>query len=215
MKSRRILMSLSGVIICAISVGIFKIAALGVDPFQSLMSGLDQLIPIPFGTLYVIVNLLLLTFSIVVDRHNIGIATFINLFLLGYITQFTYDFLQTVIVNPSMVVRILCLLVGIVIICFGSALYMTADLGVSTYDAVAIVLSGKWKLAKFQYCRIGTDLVCVVAGTIIFLIGGGTVSQIPTIVGVGTIITAFFMGPLIEYFNVKVARPLLAGREEK
>lgn len=209
MKTRRIMMSLSGVIICAISVGIFKIAALGVDPFQSLMSGLDKLIPIPFGTLYVIVNLLLLTFSLVVDRHNIGIATFINLFLLGYITQFTYDYLQTVIVNPSMVVRMLCLLVGIVIICFGSALYMTADLGVSTYDAVAIVLSGKWKLAKFQYCRIGTDLVCVVAGTVIFLIAGGTVAQIPTIVGVGTIITAFFMGPLIEFFNVKIARPLL------
>ena len=209
MKTRRIMMSLSGVIICAISVGIFKIAALGVDPFQSLMSGLDKLIPIPFGTLYVIVNLLLLTFSLVVDRHNIGIATFINLFLLGYITQFTYDYLQTVIVNPSMLVRMLCLLVGIVIICFGSALYMTADLGVSTYDAVAIVLSGKWKLAKFQYCRIGTDLVCVVAGTVIFLIGGGTVAQIPTIVGVGTIITAFFMGPLIELFNVKFARPLL------
>lgn len=209
MKTRRIMMSLSGVIICAISVGIFKIAALGVDPFQSLMSGLDKLIPIPFGTLYVIVNLLLLTFSLVVDRHNIGIATFINLFLLGYITQFTYDYLQTVIANPSMLVRMLCLLVGIVIICFGSALYMTADLGVSTYDAVAIVLSGKWKLAKFQYCRIGTDLVCVVAGTVIFLIGGGTVAQIPTIVGVGTIITAFFMGPLIEFFNVKFARPLL------
>lgn len=201
MKTRRIMMSLSGVIICAISVGIFKIAALGVDPFQSLMSGLDKLISIPFGTLYVIVNLLLLTFSLVVDRHNIGIATFINLFLLGYITQFTYDYLQTVIVNPSMLVRMLCLLVGIVIICFGSALYMTADLGVSTYDAVAIVLSGKWKLAKFQYCRIGTDLVCVVAGTVIFLIGGGTVEQIPTIVGVGTIITAFFMGPLIEFFK--------------
>lgn len=209
MKSRRILMSLSGVIICAISVGIFKIAALGVDPFQSLMSGLDKLIPIPFGTLYVIVNLLLLTFSLVVDRHNIGIATFINLFLLGYITQFTYEFLQTVIVNPSMAVRVLCLLIGIVIICFGSALYMTADLGVSTYDAVAIVLSGKWKLAKFQYCRIGTDLVCVIAGTVIFLIGGGTIAQIPTIVGVGTIVTAFFMGPLIEFFNVKIARPLL------
>ena len=209
MKNRRILMSLSGVIICAISVGIFKIAALGVDPFQSLMSGLDKLIPISFGTLYVIVNLLLLTFSLVVDRHNIGIATFINLFLLGYITQFTYEFLQTVIVNPSMIVRVFCLLIGIVIICFGSALYMTADLGVSTYDAVAIVLSGKWKLAKFQYCRIGTDLVCVIAGTVIFLIGGGTIAQIPTIVGVGTIVTAFFMGPLIEFFNVKIARPLL------
>ena len=36
---KRIAMSFFGVIICAISVGIFKIAALGVDPFQSLMAG--------------------------------------------------------------------------------------------------------------------------------------------------------------------------------
>ncbi len=210
MKSRRIFMSLFGVIICAISVGIFKIAALGVDPFQSLMSGLDKLIPISFGTLYVIVNLILLTFSLVVDRHNIGIATFINLFLLGYITEFTYSFLQTVFVNPSMITRLLCLLVGIVIICFGSAFYMTADLGVSTYDAVAIVLAYKWELAKFKFCRIATDLICVIAGTVIFLIGGGALKEVPTIVGIGTIITAFFMGPLIEYFNDKIARPFLS-----
>lgn len=209
MKSRRIFMSLFGVIICAISVGIFKIAALGVDPFQSLMSGLDKLIPISFGTLYVIVNLILLTFSLLVDRHNIGIATFINLFLLGYITEFTYSFLQTIFVNPSMITRLLCLLVGIVIICFGSAFYMTADLGVSTYDAVAIVLAYKWKISKFKFCRIATDLVCVIAGTVIFLIGGGALKDVPTIVGIGTIITAFFMGPLIEYFNDKIARPFL------
>ena len=208
-KTRRILMSLCGVIICAVSVGVFKIAALGVDPFQILMSGLDSLIPISFGTLYVIVNLLLLTFSLIVDRSKIGLATFINLFLLGYITEFTYETLQTVIVNPSMAVRALCLLVGIVVICFGSALYMTADLGVSTYDAIAIALSGKWKLARFQYCRIATDLVCVVSGVLLFLAAGGTIAQIPTIAGIGTIITAFFMGPLIELFNVHVARPLL------
>lgn len=214
MKTRRIFMSLFGVIICAISVGIFKIAALGVDPFQSLMAGLDKLIPISFGTLYVIVNLILLTFSLVVDRHNIGIATFINLFLLGYITEFTYSFLQTVFINPSMIVRLVCLLVAIVIICFGSAFYMTADLGVSTYDAVAIVLSGKWKIAKFKFCRIATDLICVIAGSLIFLIGGGTMGEIPTIVGVGTIITAFFMGPLIELFNDKIARPFLNKAEK-
>ena len=208
-KTRRILMSLCGVLICAVSVGIFKIAALGVDPFQSLMSGLDALIPIDFGTLYVIVNVVLLSFRLIVDRHNIGIATFINLFLLGYITDFTYGWLQTVIIDPSLVVRALCLTVGVVVICIGSALYMTADLGVSTYDAVAIVLSGKWKLGKFKYCRIATDLVCVVAGCAIFLIAGGEWKMIPTIAGVGTIITAFFMGPLIEFFNAKIARPLL------
>lgn len=38
-KIKRILMSMCGVIICAVSVAVFKIAALGADPFQSLMAG--------------------------------------------------------------------------------------------------------------------------------------------------------------------------------
>lgn len=205
-------MSLFGVLICAVSVGIFKIAALGVDPFQSFMAGLDAVIPISFGTLYVITNAVLLLFALIFDRHYIGIATFINLFLLGYITQFTYEFLQTVIVNPGMPLRIFCLVLGVVIICFGSAFYMTADLGVSTYDAIALIISNTWKKGKFQYVRIATDLVCVLLGVSLFLLSGGKISQIPTIAGIGTIITAFFMGPLIEFFNVKIARPFLKGR---
>ena len=206
---RRIFMSLAGVIICAVSVGVFKLAALGVDPFQSLMSGLDALIPIKFGALYVIVNAILLLFSIFADRHNIGIATFINLFLLGYITQYTYEFLQKVIPDPSMIVRVICLIIGIVVICFGSALYMTADLGVSTYDAVAIVMANKWKMGKFKYIRICTDLVCVVLGCILFVMAGNPIGKLPTIAGIGTIVTAFFMGPLIDLFNEKIAKPLL------
>ena len=203
-------MSLFGVIICAISVGVFKIAALGVDPFQSFMAGLDNLVPLDFGLLYIIVNALLLIFALVFDRHYIGIATFINLFLLGYITQFSYQFLQTVIVEPSIFVRAACLVVGVVVICFGSAFYMTADLGVSTYDAVALIIVNTWKKGKFQYVRIITDIVCVILGAALFVLGGGKISAIPTIAGIGTIITAFFMGPLIEFFNVHVARPLLA-----
>ena len=209
MKTRRIFMSLAGVLICAVSVGVFKIAALGVDPFQSLMSGLDNWIPIPFGTLYVLVNLALLVFSLVADRRNIGIATFINLFLLGYITQFSYALFQRWLPDPSLLVRSLCLIVGIVVICFGSSLYMTANLGVSTYDAVAIVLSGKWKWGQFQYVRICCDLVCVILGVGIFLLSGGSFAQVPTIAGIGTIITAFFMGPLIQFFNTHVAKPIL------
>ena len=209
---KRIGMSLFGVIICAVSVGIFKIAALGVDPFQSFMAGLDAMIPIDFGTLYVITNAVMLIFALVFDKHYIGIATFINLFLLGYITQFTYDLLQKVIVAPSIMIRILCLIEGVVIICFGSAFYMTADLGVSTYDAVALIICNTWKKGKFQYVRIITDIVCVILGVALFLLAGGGLAQIPTIAGIGTIITAFFMGPLIEFFNVHVARPVLKGK---
>ena len=211
--AKRIGMSLFGVIICAISVGIFKIAALGVDHFQSFIAVLDAIVPIKFGTLYVITNAVMLLFALIFDRHYIGIATFINLFLLGYITQFTYEFLQTVIVDPSIPVRVACLVVGVVIICFGSAFYMTADLGVSTYDAVALIIVNTWKKGKFQYVRIITDLVCVALGIALFLMSGAELIKVPTIVGVGTIITAFFMGPLIEFFNVHIARPFLKGKE--
>ena len=70
---KRVFMSLFGVIICAISVGIFKIAALGVDPFQSFMAGLDALVPIQFGILYVIANAVLFIFLFFkFDFINIG-----------------------------------------------------------------------------------------------------------------------------------------------
>ena len=202
-------MSFFGVIICGMAVGFFKIAAFGVDPFQSFMSGVDKLVPIAFGTLYVIVNVCLLSFSLLCNRHMIGLATFINLFLLGYITQFSYAILQRLLGVPSMLVRVICLLIGIIIICFSSSLYMTADLGVSTYDAVALTLSEKYKIGRFQYVRICTDFICVVLGIVLFLLGGGNVKEIPAFVGLGTIVTAFFMGPLIEVFNVKVSGPLL------
>ena len=86
-------MSVLGVLICGISVAMFKHAALGVDPFQSLMSGLNAVIPISFGTLYVMANLLLLSFSFFMDRKKIGIATVINLLFLGYVAEWMQNLL--------------------------------------------------------------------------------------------------------------------------
>ena len=212
MKVRRIFMSIIGVVICGISVGFFKLAAFGVDPFQCLMSGLNKLFPISFGTLYLIVNIFLLFFSLIFDRRNVGFATFVNMFLLGYITQFTFDILQGIFIEPSILIRIISLVIGLFLICISISLYSTAKLGVSTYDAIAITMAEKWHITKFQYCRMITDFVCVIVGIILFLIAKGKISEVLNFAGIGTIITAFFMGPMIEFFNIKVSRPLL--REE-
>ena len=206
-------MSLFGVLISGVCVGFMKVAAFGVDPFQVLVAGLDRTIPIAFGTLYVLMNGVLLLFSLMADRHNIGLATFINLFLLGYVVDFTRAVLGALFPAPGMVLRVGFMAFGIVALCIGSALYMTADLGVSTYDAVAIVMSKKWKWGQFKYVRICTDLVCVLAGGLLIYLGSGSFGEIAASVGVGTIVTAFFMGPLIEFFNEKIARPMLAGKK--
>lgn len=213
MKSKRIIMSAAGVLIGAVSVGFFKLAAFGVDPFQVLMGGFDKLIPIEFGTLYVIVNVVLLLFALIFDRQYIGIATFVNLFLLGYVVQFSYDTLLALFPDASLAMRVFSFVFGFVALCFGSSVYMTANLGVSTYDAIALVMAYKWKIGKFKYIRITTDVACVVGGSALLLLGGGTVSELTAVVGVGTILTAFFMGPLIDFFNRKCAIPFLEGRK--
>lgn len=198
---RRLMMTLLGVVTCGVSVGIFKQAAFGVDPFQCLCAGLDRVIPIPFGTLYMLINLVLLVVVFILDRHYIGIATFINLFLMGYLIDFTQWVMMRVVPAPSMALRVVYLIVAIVVMCAGSSLYFTADLGVSTYDAIALHLADR-KLAPFKVIRVATDLICVLAG---FAMGCRP--------GVGTVITAFFMGPLISWFNKVLAEPMLEGRK--
>lgn len=212
MKLRRIILSAAGVIITAVSVGAFKFASFGVDPFQSFMSGVDSLFSIDFGTLYVIVNALLLMFSFLFDKHYIGIATLINLSFLGYIVDFSRNLLVSALPSPVLSIRIVAFFLGFVFLCLGSSLYMTADLGVSTYDAVALILSRKWKLGKFQYIRIATDAVCILLGITLFFIGGGTAAEVSSFIGIGTILTAFCMGPMIAFFNEKISVRLLNGR---
>ena len=207
--TRRIVMSALGVVICGVSVGMFKHAALGVDPFQALMSGLDAVIPIRFGTLYVLVNLLLLLFALVFDRHKIGLATLINLFLLGYIAEFSQKCVFALLPDPSLPVRFVLLGAAIVIMCMASAFYFTADLGVSTYDALSLIWSERQKKLPFFACRVISDLVCVALGVALCRLAGFTLAGITREVGIGTVVTAFFMGPLIEFFNRTVARPFL------
>ena len=114
---KRVGMTAFGIVLCGISVGFFKLAAFGVDPFQSFMAGLDSAIPIRFGTLYVIANICLLMFSLFADRHYIGLGTIINLSLLGYIVEFSYNFLRQIFSGPSIGFRIVSFLIGVGVMC--------------------------------------------------------------------------------------------------
>lgn len=202
-------MSLSGVILTAISVGAFKFAAFGVDPFQSFMSGIDTVIPVDFGTLYVVVNAALLLFAVCFDRRYMGIATFMNLFLLGYVVDWSQSILYILFPTPDFLTRIISFLFGFVFLCFGSSLYMTADMGVSTYDAIALICANNWKLGKFKTIRIISDFICIALGLTMFVWGNRAIHGISAIVGFGTIVTAFCMGPLIDWFNQNISGPLL------
>jgi Predicted membrane protein len=202
-KYRRIIMTVFGVLIAGFSVGMFNFCDFGMDPFQVFAHGVWKKVPIGYGTFYSILNLLMLVAVFFIDRKKIGLGTMINIFLLGYVVQYSSWLFDTWIPNPTFALKVAFLIVGIVVMCFGSSLYFTGDLGVSTYDAVALIMADK-KISKFQYCRIGTDIICTAIG---FSLG--------VTVGVGTVFTAFFMGPIIAFFNKKIAIPLRYGNRIK
>ena len=198
-SARRVGMTLFGVILAAISVGFFKKADFGVDPFQSFAMGLWGKIGfgLSYGTFYMLLNLVILAVDFMLDRHYIGLATFINMFLVGYIVDASTAVLNLVTPQPGMILRVLFMIIGIVAMCFASAFYYTSDLGVSTYDAIPLFLAAR-KIGKFRYIRIISDMICVAVG---FSCG--------VTIGAGTVVTAFFMGPLIDAFNVHCAQPFL------
>ena len=206
---KRVIMCVVGVVLSGVAVSLFKSAVFGVDPFQAFMSGLDALIPIKYGTLYVLVNAVLLVFSLVFDKARIGLGTLINLFLLGYIVQFGVDILAAAIPGPSLAVRAAYLLIGVLIACVAASMYFTANMGVSTYDAIALIITETWHKGVFKYVRIMTDFTCVALGVALFLLSGQEASGLKAVIGIATIISAFMMGPMIDWFNIHLFGPML------
>ena len=196
-------MALAGMALAGVAIGFFKRAFFGVDPFQCFCNGFNLVFPIGFGTLYMLINAALLLIDFFLDRHYIGISTFINLFLLGYAAEFSEKALARLFGDLGMPSRILFLVIGIVASCIAAAFYYTADLGVSPYDAIPLYLADRkprvfGRVLPFRVIRIISDLICVTIG---FALG--------FMPGVGTVITALFMGPLISFFRRTLSDPLL------
>lgn len=199
-------MTTIGVIFCAIAVGFFKCAQFGVDPFQCFAQGIwghffDE--KLSYGTYYMLLSGVMLIVDLFFARKYMGLVTFINMFLTGYIVDITCVMINYFFPSPVLSVRIVFLLIAVLVMCFSSSLYMTSNMGVSVYDAIPLVITDKSK-APFRFIRVGCDLICVIIGTLSGLMPG-----------MGTIITAFFMGPLIEFFNHNFSEPLLFGKKEK
>ena len=196
-------MAAAGILLTGISIGFFKRALFGVDPYQCFVNGLANVIPIRYGTLYALVNLLQLIVVFRLDRHYIGISTVMNLFLLGYIVEFSEMILTNIFGDAALGLRVVFLLIGIVVTCIAAALYYSADLGVSTYDAIPLHIASRepkllGRTLPFKVVRIIADLICTAIGV-----------ALGARAGLGTVITALFMGPLITFFRRTISDPMV------
>ncbi|GMO70459.1 MAG: hypothetical protein Ta2A_19070 [Treponemataceae bacterium] len=190
---KRAFFAVSGVAVLGVGVGVMRYASFGVDSYSCLTDGLSKTIGLSFGTTLLLLNIVLLICVLIFDRTKIGLGTFCNMAGVGYTADLTLFLINLAVsgIHHSFVLHVAALTAGIVIVCLGVAMYMEADMGISPYDALGVVISEKLHKQKhYKWIRITTDLLCVLGG---FLMG--------SILGVGTVVMAFFTGPLISFFR--------------
>lgn len=203
-KIKRIIMTVAGMIFVGVAVGLLLHANLGTDPFTAAVSGAAKVFNAAYGIMYGIIVALLLIAVFFLDKHYIGLGTVINIVIIGNVGDFTHRVLQKLYEADTWQIKVLTFLFAIILLCLASSLYIVSDLGVSSYDALSLIMSDK-KIASYRICRVITDVVSVI---IAFLLGARQQ------VGIGTIITAFCLGPITQFFIHTVANKILYGKEK-
>lgn len=207
---KRTVLSIISIITMGFGTALFSVSGFGVDPFTSMNMSVSEVLGMSFGTYQLIVNSIILLYVIIVaHRGLVGVGTVFNMVGVGYTCEFFSSWLMPLVEqnNNSLSIRIPLLLAGIVVLCFSCSLFFTANIGVGPYDALGFMLSRFAKI-PYKWVRVITDVAVVTIG----LVAGGGVSAIASgdfssihNVGIGTIITAFCMGPLIHFFNKTVS----------
>ena len=205
---RRIIMMLAGILFISLSVGLYRLSGFGVDAFTCMNLGISGYLNMQFGTWQLIMNAVILVILFFQGREYIGAGTIVNMVFVGYGADFFCWMVQDLAhMEMSFSLRIGALVMGCLFASLGVAFYMVAEMGMSPYDSVAVLLEklthGK---IPFQYARVCSDITVVIVG-IIFCLAAG--NSLWTIIGLGTICNACFNGPVIQFFRTHVSEPLL------
>lgn len=199
----RFLMSLIGLVILGIGVSFTIQCNLGADPASTFEIGMTKQLGIGYGTVAMLYNIVLLTIIFFVDKKYIHVSSVLAIFVVGYVVEFvSYISLPLGIINLPLYMRILICIFGCMIISIGVTVYIFADLGVAATDCISEIISSKTGFS-YRAVRVASDFILVVLG---YSIGG--------IVGIGTLLITFLVGPFIQ-FSRKILYPLLIKILEK
>lgn len=190
----RLVLLFAGLIIAHLGVTLFLLTELGADPFNVFVQGLFRTLHeflgiLTHGYTHITVCIMIILILLVVDRSYIKIGTLVCMAFGGPIIDFFTLLFQGIINSESsFVLRLLSLAAGCVILAFGMTIVIKSDAGTGPNDLVAIVLSDKLS-RSFGPTRVAVDFCFTLIG---FLLGGA--------VGIGTIISAFLVGPVAGLF---------------
>lgn len=172
-----------GLVLFGVSVALLVVAGLGLPSWDVLHQGVARATGLPFGVVVIGVGALALLAWLPL-RVRPGFGTVANVVVVGAVAQAALGVLP---VPEGAVPRVALLLAGIVLNALATGLYLGAGLGPGPRDGLMTGLASRG--LSVRAARFAIEAAVLAAG---WLLGG--------VVGVGTLLYAAAIGPLVQYF---------------
>lgn len=185
----RLLQLYAGLTLYGLSSSLLVLSGLGLDPWDVFHQGLARHTPLAIGTWVIVVGALVLLLWIPL-RQRPGIGTLSNVVVIGAVM----DGVLAVAPTPhGLVVRVACLVAGVLLNGVATGAYIGAGLGPGPRDGLMTGLAARGH--SIRAVRTVIELTVLATGWLL----GGTV-------GVGTVLYAVSIGPLAHVFIPLLAR---------
>jgi uncharacterized membrane protein YczE len=159
-------------------------AGLGLDPWDVLHQGLGHRVGLAIGTVVIVVGAGVMLLWIPL-RQRPGIGTVSNAVLIGICMNLA---LQGLPADLPLLVRVLEMLAGVVLCGVATGMYIGADLGPGPRDGLMTGIARRTG-RSIRLVRTGIEVTVLATGWLL----GGTV-------GIGTVLFAVGIGPLVQVF---------------
>ena len=155
---------------------------MGLGPWEVFHQGIARITGLQLGTVSILVGIPVLAAWYPLGERP-GVGTILNIALIGTATNVAMGLIPPAEGLPA---QLAMMLAGVVTIAIGSGLYLASDLGPGPRDGLmtGLHLRFGWSIRR---ARTAIELIVLAAG---FLLGGT--------VGLGTIVFALGIGPLVQ-----------------
>ena len=180
---RRIPQLVVGLVTAGVGLALGVRGDLGLGPWDVLHQGISEDTGVPMGMVVIAVGVAVLL-AWVPLRQRLGVGTVLNVFIVGAVLDLSLAVLPQV---HSLAGRWAAMVAGVVAVGLGSGLYLGAGLGPGPRDGLMTALAARGPSVRLV--RTAIELSALALGWLL----GGTV-------GVGTVVFALAIGPLVQLF---------------
>lgn len=184
MLIRRLVQLHLGLALFGFALALMVRATLGLDPWTVFQQGLTDVTGLTLGQLSIAVGALVMLAWIPL-RQKPGFGTFANIVVIGLVIDAS---LMVLPVFEGLGLRAAMMTAGVVLNAVGTAAYIGAGMGTGPRDGLMTGLHERlgWSI---RVSRLSIEATVLAAG---WLLGG--------VVGVGTVLYAVVLGPLVQLF---------------